>query len=116
MQLPLSVIEGADIPSLEPSGDAVEVERVIADTPSGVAVLVGSGDLVRLTVDAKIHDVVPADRAIVNDDIPSPQSDCVPLLYFESDFAVVLVLSLDYFLSRGIDVHSVSHLVDARGR
>ena len=111
MELPLSVVERADIPSLQPSGDAVEVERVVADTPSGVAVLIRSRHLVCLTVNAKIHDVVPADRAVVNDDVPSPQSDGVPLLHFKSNFAVVFVLSFDNFLSRGVDVHSVSHLV-----
>jgi hypothetical protein len=35
--------------------------------------------LVGLAVDAKVHDVVTADGAVVDDDVPSPEGDCVPL-------------------------------------
>ena len=39
--------------------------------------------LVGLTLDAQVHDVVPADGAVVHHDVPGPQSHCVPLLHLE---------------------------------
>lgn len=36
------------------------------------------------------------------------------LLHFESDFAVVLILSLGNNVVLGVDIHSVSHLVNIR--
>ena len=40
--------------------------------------------LVGLTLDAQVHDVVPADGAVVHHDVPGPQRHCVPLLHLES--------------------------------
>jgi len=91
---------------LQPARDAMEVESVIADTPRGVAFFRGRGDLVGLAVDAQIHDVVPADGAVVYDDVPSPERDSIPLLNLESLLSFFL---LALFLHhRLIDVH-VSH-------
>lgn len=50
MELPLSVVQGADLPSLEPARDAVEVEGVVADTPGHSALLTGGRGLVRLAL------------------------------------------------------------------
>jgi len=47
-----------------------------------------------LTIDAQIHDVVSADGAVVNDDVPGPESYRVPLLYFESLLVLAVVLAL----------------------
>ena len=44
--------QGADLASLEPSGNAVEVEGVVAHTPGDCAFLVGVGDLIGLALDA----------------------------------------------------------------
>ena len=44
--------QGADLTGLEPSGDAVEVEGVVAHTPGDCAFLVAVGDLVSLALDA----------------------------------------------------------------
>ena len=41
-------------------------------------------DLVGLTLDAQVHDVVPADGAVVHHDVPGPQGHRVPLLHLES--------------------------------
>jgi len=49
LELPVSIIERADLASLQPAGDAVEVEGVIADTPSYSTFLTSSGCLVCLT-------------------------------------------------------------------
>jgi hypothetical protein len=55
------------------------MERVITDSPCHRALFSGRRALVRLTFDTEIHDVVTADGAVVDDDIPSPQSHSVPL-------------------------------------
>jgi len=39
--------------------------------------------LVGLAVDAKIHDVVTANGAVVDDDVPRPEGNCVPLFHFK---------------------------------
>jgi hypothetical protein len=51
----------------------------VADTPSDSALFARSRCLVGLAVDAQVHDVVTADGAVVDDDVPGPESDCVPL-------------------------------------
>jgi len=87
LQFPLTVVKWAHMTGLEPSGDTVEVERVIADTPSDSTPLALRA-LIRLTFDTEIHDMVPTDRAVVNDNVPCPKSDGVPLLHFEPRFPV----------------------------
>ena len=83
LELPLSVVERTDLPGLQPSGDAVEVERMITHTPSHRAFLTGGGRLVRLALDAQIHDVISANRTVVHHDVPGPQGYRVPLLDLE---------------------------------
>ena len=51
----------------------------IADAPGDSALLAGGRRLVGLALDAQIHDVVTADGAVVNDNVPSPESYGVPL-------------------------------------
>lgn len=46
--------------------------------------------MVGLAVNAQVHDVVTADGAVVDDDVPRPESDSVPLeLYVSYDLAKV---------------------------
>jgi hypothetical protein len=51
----------------------------IANTPSDGALFTRSGAVVGLTVDTQVHDMVAADGAIVDDDVPCPESDGIPL-------------------------------------
>ena len=51
----------------------------VADSPSDGALFAGGRRLVRLAFDAELHDVVPADGAVVNDNVPSPECHRVPL-------------------------------------
>ena len=51
----------------------------IADTPGDSALLARGTGLVGLTVNAQVHDVVAADGAVVDHDVPRPESDGVPL-------------------------------------
>ena len=89
LELPVPVVKRADLSGLEPPGDAVEVEGVVAHPPGHGALLAGGGGLVGLALDAQVHDVVPADGAVVHHDVPSPESHSVPLLHLES----LLILS-----------------------
>ena len=47
LELPVPVVEGADLPGLEPPGDAVEVEGVVAHPPGHGALLTGGAGLER---------------------------------------------------------------------
>jgi hypothetical protein len=51
----------------------------VADAPGYCAFLASSGGLVGLAFNAEVHDVVTANGAVVNNDIPCPESDRVPL-------------------------------------
>ena len=76
LELPVPVVEGADLSGLQPAGDAVEVEGMIAPgfsicesrflgtsfdshAPCHGALLTGGGGLVCLALDAQVHDMVP---------------------------------------------------------
>jgi hypothetical protein len=51
----------------------------VADTPGNGALLARGGSLVGLALDAEVHDVVTANGAVVDDDVPSPERYRVPL-------------------------------------
>lgn len=50
----------------------MKVKSMIADTPSHRALFGRSSTLIRLAFDAKVHDVVSANGAVVYYNIPSP--------------------------------------------
>jgi hypothetical protein len=52
LEFPVTIIERTHLTGLEPSGDAVEVESVIADSPSNCALFVRLSTLVGLTFNA----------------------------------------------------------------
>ena len=72
LKFPITVVQGADLTGLEPSGDTVEMESVVTHSPSNGAFIGGHGSLIGLAFNAKIHNVVPANGAIVDDNIPGP--------------------------------------------
>jgi hypothetical protein len=94
LKLPVAVVERTDLPRLQPTRDAVEVECVlcllarslphcvqthVADAPGNSALLARSGRLVCLALDAQVHNMVPANGAVVDDNVPRPKSYGVPL-------------------------------------
>ena len=109
MELPFLVVKWAHNSSLQPSGNAMEMECVIANSPRSCALFLGVGDGMCLTIDAGLHNMILADRTVVNVDVykmnkmirylcdfeivesvfrfsltPRPESNSIPLLHFES--------------------------------
>jgi len=88
LEFPVSVVERTDLTSLQPSGNTVKVESVITDSPSDCAFLTRGRSLVGLAFDAQVHDVVSADSTVIDDDIPCPESNSIPLLDFKTFLAI----------------------------
>ena len=84
LELPLAIVQWADLPSFEPAGDAMEVEGMVADAPCYRAILGAVRPLIRLALNAQVHDVITTDRAVVHNDVPSPQRHGIPFLDLES--------------------------------
>ena len=84
MEVPFFVIKRADRAGLQPSANAMEMEGVIAHSPGGGAVGLTFSNLRGLAINAGLHDVVLANGAVIYMDVPSPESDGVPFLDFES--------------------------------
>ena len=63
----------------------MEVKSVVAHSPSDSALLGCGGGLIGLALDAEVHDVVAADGAVVDDNVPGPEGDGVPLLHLEPE-------------------------------
>lgn len=47
----------------------MEVESMIADSPSHCALLIIGGPLVGLTLNTEVHDMIPANGTVVNVDV-----------------------------------------------
>jgi hypothetical protein len=58
----------------------MEMESVIADSPGNGAFVVGTSARVRLAFYTEVHDVVSADCAVVDFDVPGPHSYRRPFL------------------------------------
>jgi len=52
----------------------------VAYPPSDSALLRRGRSLIGLAVNAQIHNVVAADGAVVDDDVPRPERNCIPLI------------------------------------
>ena len=50
LELPVPVVQGADLPGLQPPGDAVEVEGMVTHPPGHSALLAGGAGLDRLCI------------------------------------------------------------------
>ena len=66
----------------------MEVESVVAGAPCLRTFFRSISYLLRLALDTWLHDVVSADSAVVNVDVPSPESDSVPFFDFETRLGV----------------------------
>ena len=65
LELPIPVVKRTNLSSLQPTGDAVEVEGMIAHPPGNCALLTGSACLVCLALNAQVHDVVSEEAGVV---------------------------------------------------
>lgn len=45
------------------------MDSYIADAPSNSALFAGGGSLIRLALDAQVHDVITANSAVIHNDI-----------------------------------------------
>jgi len=61
----------------------MEVEGVVTDTPGDGTFFCSLSSLICLAFNTQIHDVVATDGTVVNDNVPSPKSDSIPLLHLE---------------------------------
>jgi hypothetical protein len=59
--------------------DLVTGRAYVANAPSYRALLARGGSLVSLALDAEVHNMVSADCATIDDDIPCPKCHSVPL-------------------------------------
>ena len=88
-QLPLTITQRAGGPSLNPAGDAVVVESVVAHSPPNLAVICLRANLVCLAVNAQIRNVILANGAVLDLDVPAPHADSVMLLGLHHALAAV---------------------------
>lgn len=51
----------------------------VANSPCDGALLTCGGSLIGLALDAEVHNVVSTDGAVVDDNVPSPEGNGVPL-------------------------------------
>jgi len=80
LKLPLAVVQRTHLPRLQPSADAVEMKGVVTNTPGHGALLARRAGLIRLALDTQVHDMIPANSAVVHHNIPCPERDRIPLL------------------------------------
>lgn len=87
---------------------------MVANTPSNSTFFAGGGSLVCLTFYAQVHNMIAADGAVVDDNVPSPKSYSIPLFDFEllsafDCFALILSLVLGLVRDRRIAHLDVGH-------
>lgn len=80
------------------------MEGMVAYAPGNSALFARSRGLVCLTLDTEVHDVIAADGTVVDNDVPCPESNGVPLLDLE-----LLLLDDLSLLSRGITHLNIGH-------
>lgn len=79
-EFPVLVVKRACLEFLKPSGDAVEMESMVARSPSHIALFGPSFFLVGLALNAVVHEVVPTNCARILFSLPFPHGHGVPLL------------------------------------
>lgn len=100
VQLPGLVVQRTGVSRLDPLVNAVVVERMATDPPSGNTLVICVCHRLRLALNTGFHDVVPADSTVVHRDVPRPKRNRRPLLHCE-------LLSWRY----RVYVHLVCHTV-----
>ena len=81
-EVPVLVAERTHLSIFEPSGDAVEMEGVVALAPTKNAIF--RRTLRGLALDAGIHRVVPTNSTIIHRNVPRPKGHSIPFLHLEN--------------------------------
>jgi hypothetical protein len=71
----------------------------VADAPGDGALFARGRSLVRLALDTEVHDVVSADGAVVDDNVPGPESYGVPLRHVNFAPCTLPAVSAPTFLT-----------------
>jgi len=106
LELPIPVVQGTDLSGLQPSRDTMEVEGMIAHTPSNSAFLACCTGLVCLALDTQIHDVIPADSTVVDNYVPGPQGHGIPFFNFKSFLILVYSRRTCRYFVVTINIHN----------
>jgi len=77
---------------------------VVANSPGHRAFFARGRSLIRLTFDTEIHDVVSANGTVIDNNVPSPKGDGIPLLHLK-----LLPLGHLGLLGRGVAHLDVGH-------
>ena len=95
MELPVSVVKRTHMSSFKPPRNAVEVESMVTHSPGNIALFTSCRLLVSLAVYTGVRNVCSANSTVLDFNVPSPHSYCVPLLNFEpfDCFHLYLVLN-----------------------
>lgn len=84
LKLPFAIVQRTHLARLQPARNAVKMERMIADAPSHGTLLAGGGRLIRLALDAQVHDVVATDGTVVDYNVPRPNGGSVILAHLKT--------------------------------
>eukprot|EP00002_Diphylleia_rotans_P020760 TRINITY_DN4032_c0_g2_i2.p2 TRINITY_DN4032_c0_g2~~TRINITY_DN4032_c0_g2_i2.p2 ORF type:complete len:111 (+),score=19.32 TRINITY_DN4032_c0_g2_i2:402-734(+) len=93
--------------SLQPLRNAMEMEGVIANAPSNGAIFTRWCILICLAFNTKIHNVVAADGTVVDNNVPCPETNGIPLFDFKAFCLFLRDLSTR---AGGADLHAIAVL------
>lgn len=95
------------------------MQTYIADSPGHRALFARGRGLVGLALDAEVHDVVSANGAVVDDNVPRPKSYRVPLSHVSPNLAMSYIvytfLTSNRFLSPSVLAPALAVFVFAGG-
>lgn len=110
LEFPLSIVQWAHLTRLQPPWDAMEMERMIAYTPSDGAFIGCGRCLIGLAFNAQIHDVIAANSTIVDDNVPSPQCNGTPFLNLKAFFRCFVIAAAGLLKIIFVNLHLVGLL------
>lgn len=86
-KVPVDIVQWTDGTRLQPKRNAVEMKGMITSAPGHGALGIVICRLIGLALNAGIHNMIATNGAVVNDNVPRPESDCNPFLHLKT-FAI----------------------------